>query len=245
MPTVKPRRIKLEIWFPLLNTTTTLGSGSSDDSINLLCQEDSIHALPLTVTVVKLFKPISAATLPLVKPVDPSLTVKSPAQPILKLGDRRMGERDSCVEASGPWSPAREQLLRKMFKGLPSLAPSQQAEILDPQNYSLCNRFYGTVLYRITPTDTPLLHDIVDFAPGILLEYIDGPTLDEQTIGYNLTGADTDDIFREALDAMRCIRTTPIMTLGFKTSWSVDGRSFGQLKLLSSTLVSQKSVLKA
>lgn len=51
----------------------------------------------------------------------------------LKLGGRRVGERDPYVKASGPWFSAREQLLRRVFEGFSSLSPPQQAEILDPQ----------------------------------------------------------------------------------------------------------------
>ncbi|ESK95288.1 hypothetical protein Moror_3961 [Moniliophthora roreri MCA 2997] len=92
-----------------------MDSHSSDDSRDLLCPDEyspgtslqlllstsNVQALPLMVTVVKLFKPISTATVVLVKPVDSPSPLQLPLQLILKLGDRRMGERDPYDKGRG------------------------------------------------------------------------------------------------------------------------------------------------
>uniref|UniRef100_A0A0W0G7U6 Uncharacterized protein n=1 Tax=Moniliophthora roreri TaxID=221103 RepID=A0A0W0G7U6_MONRR len=111
-------------------------SHSSDDSTNPFCPEQvaffyfkgitsNIQELPLMVTVVKLLKPVSTATVLLVKPVDAPLSLKLLTQLTLKPGDRRM-----------PWSPAQEQALRKVFENFSDFSPLQQLVILDQQTYA-------------------------------------------------------------------------------------------------------------
>lgn len=199
--------------------------------------------MPLTVKIIKPFLPFTSAVTLLVEPC--AYMPHLPPQFVVKLGDRRFGNR-APQRRKLLWTPDVEpslyQGVRDLLSGSRpnffkkigpvskeepeySLWPDWMWEIscwqIKDENYksevkayrhlaslqgTSIPRFYGTAQLSIAPQGRPPLHAVTDVVDGIVMEYIQGTTLEELQVGRDVSPTLAEEISQKALRVMRQVR---------------------------------------
>lgn len=73
-------------------------------------------------------------------------------------------------------------------------------------------RFFGTV--KLPLRAPPAMHAVTDFVPGMLLEYLDAPSLEGVEVGVDVTTTEAECISQNVLAAYRCIADLDCRALG-------------------------------
>ncbi|KAK0235313.1 hypothetical protein EDD85DRAFT_910022 [Armillaria nabsnona] len=202
---------------------------------------NSNTAQKLSVAIEKSFLPFTSAVVLLVKPLTRNELLPSSTKMILKLNDRRYGNR-GFDSSDLPWHPFVECILQQNlgevlrgakennFKCLGGTEPrygivrtegwEKEIEVwgektrawrtevrayhlLQSLQGAVIPRFYGTVQLPIR--GPPALHPATDYVPGMLLEYVDAPSLEDVEVGVNVTAAEAEHISQNVLAAYRRI----------------------------------------
>ncbi|KAJ7278285.1 hypothetical protein C8J57DRAFT_1503189 [Mycena rebaudengoi] len=192
---------------------------------------------PLTIRILRAFTPFTSAVVLLAEALDcPAHLKLLPKQFILKLSDRRFGCRDP-VQPQLLWRPEIEFPLRRgmqrmvgtdrsrpipqMYYRRKYLRPEEDPEVkqcsylaealayrhLQALQGSCIPTLHGTIRVPISPS-TAFVHPVVDFIPGLALEYIAGPHMGELEVGVDITKGDGELISQRLIDSVTQIRNS-------------------------------------